>query len=435
MEYLTIEEGELVREAYAYDHPEFWWFYDNYRMYVYSEYGQCSDFKYEPVFSRSEIESLDREIDRSIPDLDITFANSDLKKILLIHDWICGNVVYTERDDSNPKDHRGDIYGVFVEGKAVCEGYTMAFTYLCHKYGLDCVGVTGRTAITSGASDHAWNLVKANGNWYFIDVTWDDQSRGVDRDYFLVGSSTNTRYGTFSTQDHIADTIYGISPSESEYRINKVNIPSTKYLTYNGTYQTVYDSLSGASLSGNTAKTPGTYSAIATLHSDHIWSDWSISPKTIVWTISMAVLTAKYEGETIEKDGTPALAVIVTGFLNGDDESTAAGYMAPTVTIDDLQPGSYRLYPSGGAADNYVFNYVAGMLVVKDQPHSNPFSSTQFSFIFIVIIVAIIVVATALVLVLRHSKPARTARSCPYCGRRLSKDDEFCPQCGQMFRR
>ena len=74
-----------------------------------------------------------------------------------------------------PDDLRS-IYGVFVNRKAVCVGYSKAMQYLLNKCGIECTLVTSDT--------HAWNLVKLEREYYHLDVTWGDGS-------FTKGASTN----------------------------------------------------------------------------------------------------------------------------------------------------------------------------------------------------------------------------------------------------
>ncbi|ETP73898.1 Transglutaminase-like superfamily protein,putative cell wall binding protein [Lachnospiraceae bacterium JC7] len=62
-------------------------------------------------------------------------------------------------------------YNALVNGKAVCQGYAEAFQELCESAGLS-------TRIVSN-STHAWNLVKLDGEWYHVDITWaDDDTKG-----------------------------------------------------------------------------------------------------------------------------------------------------------------------------------------------------------------------------------------------------------------
>ena len=65
------------------------------------------------------------------------------------------------------------------EQKAICEGYTSLFTYLCALTGLDAVIIPGTSKTDHSQigklptqSDHTWNAVKINGKWQLVDVTW-----------------------------------------------------------------------------------------------------------------------------------------------------------------------------------------------------------------------------------------------------------------------
>ena len=141
-------------------------------------------------------------------------------------------------------------------------------------------------------------------------------------------------------------------------------------LVYNGKTQTGVDSGDGYTLTDATAKDAGTYTATATLKDGYVWSDGTTAPKTITYTIAKAKLTATYAGETVVEGATPAYAVNVTGFVNGETVLTAEGFKAPSVSAvasGKLVAGeSFELTPAGGAAKNYSYIYVAGTLKVVE---------------------------------------------------------------------
>ena len=376
VDYLTIEEGREVRHAYRYDHPECWWFRDNWLLYVYNDTGMSSEFSNNHLFTYDEIESVNRAINRSIPNIDMSDANSEHKAVMKIHDWICDNVVYTAASD-DPKDHVTDIYGVFVDGEALCEGYTMAFTYLCHRYGLDCMGIVGTTANAGPGDTHSWNMVKVDGSWYFVDTTWDDKASSYDHHYLLVGSGTATKYGPFASVDHIAESLYGIVPALERHELETAEVLQTGTLYYNGAVQDILESTVGLVVTGNTAKLPGNYVATMTLEPRFAWEDGSIGKRTLEWTIFNAVLTARYEGETITFGEAPKLPVSVSGFVGGEDASTAKGYSAPVIGTAPSKPGTYSLFPTGGSADYYYFEYVPGILTIEDAPETDDGGGSQ----------------------------------------------------------
>ncbi len=155
-------------------------------------------------------------------------------------------------------------------------------------------------------------------------------------------------------------------------------------LIYTGLEQTGVAGAAGYTLSGvDKAIGAGEYTATATLESGFTWSDDSSDPVEITWSIAKAELTAAYKGETIALGDTPALAVEVTGFVNGETTETATGYVAPTVTAPaTIEAGrTYELTPAGGEAVNYQFKYVADTLTLNPEENepANPPAWTQGS--------------------------------------------------------
>ena len=50
-------------------------------------------------------------------------------------------------------------------------GYATTFQLLMDMAGIECITVTG--AAFGNRENHAWNMVKLNGEWYCVDPTWD----------------------------------------------------------------------------------------------------------------------------------------------------------------------------------------------------------------------------------------------------------------------
>ncbi len=115
---------------------------------------------------------------------------SDWAKIKYIHDFIALNCQY---DSYAPNPDTA--YGVLVEGRAMCEGYSKTFALMCNRAGIECLTVTGEADGGNGPEKHMWNMVRYNGEWYHIDVTWDDPASldflatNIDYSYFMVTTS------------------------------------------------------------------------------------------------------------------------------------------------------------------------------------------------------------------------------------------------------
>lgn len=79
-------------------------------------------------------------------------------------------------------------YGALVEKKAVCDGYARAFAILCKKAGIPCLIARGysNNPETGKQEGHAWNVVKLDGEYYHVDVTWDDAGNPENGDKIHV---------------------------------------------------------------------------------------------------------------------------------------------------------------------------------------------------------------------------------------------------------
>lgn len=79
------------------------------------------------------------------------------------------NVNYNEEAPDNQT-----LYSALVGKETVCAGYAKANQYLLNQLGIYCIYVTGSTTWQGESESHAWNIVRCNGNYYYVDVTWAD---------------------------------------------------------------------------------------------------------------------------------------------------------------------------------------------------------------------------------------------------------------------
>ena len=121
---------------------------------------------------------------------------SDYEKICAVNEYLCDNVYYPDEEPYEPVTHTA--YGALKNGCAVCEGYACATKLILNSYGVECDIQVGDCLNGGG---HAWNLVKLDGAWYQLDVTWDDQSN--DRsDYLLVTDEYMKQSRTWKESDY-----------------------------------------------------------------------------------------------------------------------------------------------------------------------------------------------------------------------------------------
>lgn len=115
-------------------------------------------------------------------------ASTDLEKIRRIHDWIVENIYY---DKDGLYGRKGVCYGsaeVIRTKMTVCEGFANLFRDLLNAQKIPCVKISGDTRHNifesfDGKTDHAWNLVYADGRWMHFDVTWDTYKEFINGEF------------------------------------------------------------------------------------------------------------------------------------------------------------------------------------------------------------------------------------------------------------
>ena len=160
----------------------------------------------------SSLSGYDRDIynaAKEVLDKILKDGMSDLEKETAIYSWIVNNVDYdwthqdvmreTPRESFTP-------YGGLVNRTAVCLGYATAFQLLMDLTGLECLTVTG--AAFDSQEDHGWNMVRLNGNWYCVDVTWDANyreqgaTRGREKDWRFFNITSDDMAATDHQWDY-----------------------------------------------------------------------------------------------------------------------------------------------------------------------------------------------------------------------------------------
>ena len=139
-----------------------------------------------------------------------------------IYDYICRNVKYDyagASDSSNIICH--SAYSAAVLKKSVCQGYSLLYYRAALKAGLDTRIIVGYNKYGGG---HAWNIVKVNGKYYYLDSTWDAGLSSYK--YFLKGKSTFTGHSSYSQVS--TGSIYSINSSSYSYTPVKTYITSLK---------------------------------------------------------------------------------------------------------------------------------------------------------------------------------------------------------------
>lgn len=199
---VPVDDLHMVVDMIQCDYPEFFWFYN----YSFSYSGNVASYiKPHYTMTGETLENAKAAIEENAALLLTGLEDkSDYEISKLLHDRLAAFMSYEFSDNDQT------IYGALAERQAVCAGYSRAYQYLLQQAGIPAWYIRG-TAINSTITTpvaHAWTLVCLDGNWYYTDVTWDDQG-SLDRIYYCYMNVTTE----FIEVDHFVDDFYtGILP-------------------------------------------------------------------------------------------------------------------------------------------------------------------------------------------------------------------------------
>lgn len=125
-------------------------------------------------------------------------------QVLAIVEWLCENADYDYESANQDMDRGHSIGSCIFDGLCVCEGYAQAFQAMAESLGIESYIVTGDLE----GGGHAWNAVKIDGNYYFVDATNADQDWGVSYRNIVFGSNTASEDYLYYTALDISETDY-----------------------------------------------------------------------------------------------------------------------------------------------------------------------------------------------------------------------------------
>lgn len=171
--YLTLSQDDSIDRCYhavLKDHPEIFWVHNHEKIYktTYSDSDYCT-FTPGYIYTESEISEIQNAMEAGFQKVSslIPADASDYEKVRIVYTYVIDNTQYQASDDDQ------SIAGVFWKKEAVCAGYAGAVQYLLERIGVPCIYVDGSTQ--GSTEGHAWNIVKLDGEYYYVDATNGDQ--------------------------------------------------------------------------------------------------------------------------------------------------------------------------------------------------------------------------------------------------------------------
>ena len=160
---LTLDEVSALYYNMLYTESS-WFYVSSSFSYATNTAGKVAAFEVKYNCETNQIASRKKALENKIQEL-VSYLQpgwSDAEKLLYFHDWLATHVSY------DLTYTYGDAYAALITGSSVCQGYSLAMCLLAREAGIPCY------AIVSDEINHMWNVVQIGGEWYQLDVTFDD---------------------------------------------------------------------------------------------------------------------------------------------------------------------------------------------------------------------------------------------------------------------
>jgi len=209
MEPVTQKELRNAFMAVVNDHPELFWLDSAYEA-KFARNGGCAEISLQFNALVDDLDAAKETFQGAAEEIFAGARNlgSDYEKELYVHNALLDRIEYDLQAPLNQS-----AYSALVNGRTVCAGYARSFQYLLTQLGVPCYYCTGYAG-----ENHAWNIIRLDGEYYNADATWDDTEPNTyhyfnktDQEFspthkmedlsVYLPPCNGTRYGGLETED------------------------------------------------------------------------------------------------------------------------------------------------------------------------------------------------------------------------------------------
>ena len=212
----SVELKKIISE-----HPEYFWTKGGGQWEIIKDTNTgmaTRTFEFSLICDKDEVESMEKELELVVNTIvnEAESLDSDYEKVKYVHDYIVNNATYDYQgyeaimNDGEVDELTGTAYGNLVNNTSVCEGYAEAFKLIMDRLNIECGVLSGIGTNELATGPHAWNYVKIDDEYYFVDVTWDDPvsddgEQILSYDYFCTNYDQISKDHTFDSDQFVPE--------------------------------------------------------------------------------------------------------------------------------------------------------------------------------------------------------------------------------------
>ncbi len=244
------DEVDLAFRAVMVDHPEIF-YVKGYSIGKYMSGNTLKKIAFSGTYTmpedrvpakRDEVEAYVERVISGCPE-----DAGEYEKIKYVYDYLIENNDYVVDSDNNQ-----NILSVVENGRTVCQGYTKMMQLILNRMGIFCTLVNGRACGRNGVPDsddlenmddaewggHVWNIVRCDGMYYNLDVTWGDAAIKLMNTDGSLSHDIDINYELFLVDDN---ALLSTHDPEPVVRMPRCNSMEDNYYQHEGLYFTGVD--------------------------------------------------------------------------------------------------------------------------------------------------------------------------------------------------
>ena len=244
------DEVDLAFRAVMVDHPEIF-YVKGYSIGKYMSGSTLKKIAFSGTYtmSKADVEKKTEEVEAYVSNV-VDNAPKDageFDKIKYVYDYLIRHNDYVVDSENNQ-----NILSVVEGGRTVCQGYTKMMQLILNRMGMFCTLVNGKACGRNGVPDpddlanvqnaewggHVWNIVRCNGMYYNVDVTWGDAAITLMNGDGTLSNDIDVNYEFFLVDDDYLTQTHEPKPVVNMPRCNSME---DNYYNHEGLYFTHVD--------------------------------------------------------------------------------------------------------------------------------------------------------------------------------------------------